>query len=148
MKTKLLLLTLNTVTLFACNLVADPLGRAFTCRGRSYDSPAAASQEFGCPLAFMGSERWAIGARYDSAGATDAGVAHRFNASGDLLAALAHPTPAYCECFGYSMASGETGQVLVGTEWAHNGAIAARAVGGSRPHRWHGRSSLASRIIH
>ena len=78
-------------------------------------------------MAAVGTDRVLIGAYGDDTGATDAGAAYLFSTNGALLTTFTNPTPAACDCFGYSVAAVGTDRVLIGAYRDDTGATDAGA---------------------
>jgi hypothetical protein len=93
----------------------------------TFTNPTPAMDEFGCSLAAVGSDHVLIGANQDNTGATDAGAAYLFSTSGALLTTFTNPTPAYLDCFGYSVAAVGTDRGLIGAFRDNTGATDAGA---------------------
>ncbi len=70
-----------------------------------------------------------VGARYDDTGATDAGSAYLFDGNnGSLLLTINNPTPATSDRFGISVATTDTGDILVGAYLDDTGVTDAGSV--------------------
>jgi hypothetical protein len=82
---------------------------------------------FGWSVVAVGTDRVLIGADHDDTGATNAGAAYLFRASGALLTTLANPTPEPDDRFGSSVAVVGSDRVLLGTLGDNTGAIKAGA---------------------
>ncbi len=87
----------------------------------------AINDQFGQPVAAVGSDRVLIGAVADDTGATEAGAAYLFNANGTLLTTFTNPTPAGGDQFGLSVAAVGSDRVLIGTPYDNTGATLAGA---------------------
>jgi photosystem II stability/assembly factor-like uncharacterized protein len=74
----------------------------------------AANDYFGNAVAAVGSDRVLIGAQSDDTGASDAGAAYLFSATGTLLTTFTNPTPAVGDNFGSSVAGVGSDRVLIG----------------------------------
>ena len=88
----------------------------------------AASDLFGYAVAAVGADKVLIGAYLDDTGATDAGAAYLFSASGKLLTTFTNPTPAAYDYFGYAVAAIGADKVLIGAPFDDASAGAAGAV--------------------
>jgi nitrate reductase NapE component len=75
----------------------------------------AVNDEFGFPIAVVGSDRVLIGARFDDTGATDSGAAYLFGTNGAVITTFTNPTPANNDLFGFSLAAVGSDFVLIGT---------------------------------
>ena len=92
-----------------------------------YNPTPAMGDGFGASVAGLGSNHVIIGAPHDSVGATRAGAAYLFSASGALLTTFTNPTPAFAEEFGITVAAVGSDRVLVGA-WGDNlGTISSGA---------------------
>jgi hypothetical protein len=76
-------------------------------------APGTADQ-FGKVLASVGTDKIAISAPLDDAGATDAGAVYLYSTNGLLLATIPNPAPAEGDYFGCSVSAVGTNRILVG----------------------------------
>jgi len=95
----------------------------------TFTNPAPANAEdFGSPVATLGTDRVLIGAPYETTVAGLTGAAYLFSTNGALLTTLTDPVPADLVLFGSSLATLGTDRVLVGAPFDNTGANAAGAV--------------------
>lgn len=74
----------------------------------------AANDFFGSAVVAVGSDRFAVAARADDTGATNAGCVYLFDLGGTLLTTITNPTPAAEDGFGETLAAVAPDRFLVG----------------------------------
>jgi hypothetical protein len=103
---------ISTPMVFTASVITNPTPLAF--------------DQFGTALAVLG-DKVLVGASQDDQGGLDSGVAHLFNASGQLGFTLTNPTPALSDHFGQAVALGAD-KLLVGADQDDAGAVNAGSV--------------------
>jgi hypothetical protein len=94
----------------------------------TFTNPTPAAQDnFGNPVAAVGSDRVLIGARFDNTGALGAGAAYLFSTNRTRLTTFTNPTPAVSDQFGSSLAALDIDRVLIGAPYDDTGGTDAGA---------------------
>ena len=84
----------------------------------TFTNPAPTAEDlFGWSVAAIGTDKVLIGAHGDKTGASTAGAAYLFSASGALLTTFTNPTPANLDEFGYSVTAVGADMVLIGAHF-------------------------------
>ncbi len=86
-----------------------------------------ASDNFGCAVAALSTNKVLIGADFDDTGAVNAGAAYLFSTNGTLLTTFTNPAPTTSAHFGNAVTAVGSDRVLIGAYWDDTGANNAGA---------------------